>query len=96
MATTNAALSAISDYWNLRAEGYSLHTRDELEGDAGRRLAALFAETLPLPEGGGRLLDVGCGPGLFSIAAAKLGWSVTGIDLSQRMLDTACAMMAAK
>ena len=89
MATTNAALSAISDYWNLRAEGYSLHTRDELEGDAGRRLAALFAETLPLPEGGGRLLDVGCGPGLFSIAAAKLGWSVTGIDLSQRMLDEA-------
>ena len=91
MATTNAALSAISDYWNLRAEGYSLHTRDELEGDAGRRLAALFAETLPLPEGGGRLLDVGCGPGLFSIAAAKLGWSVTGIDLSQRMLDEARA-----
>ena len=91
MATTNAALSAISDYWNLRAEGYSLHTRDELEGDAGRRLAALFSETLPLPEGGGRLLDVGCGPGLFSIAAAKLGWSVTGIDLSQRMLDEARA-----
>ena len=32
---------------------------------------------------------MGCGPGLFSIAAAKLGWSVTGIDLSQRMLDEA-------
>lgn len=89
MATTNAALSAISDYWNLRAEGYSLRTRDELEGDSGRLLTKLFSEHLPLPEGGGRLLDVGCGPGIFSIAAAKLGWSVTGIDLSQRMLDEA-------
>ena len=49
MATTNAALSAISDYWNLRAEGYSLHTRDELEGDAGRRLAALFGRDLGSP-----------------------------------------------
>lgn len=95
MATTNAALSAISDYWNLRAEGYSLRTRDELESDAGRRLTTLFSEYLPLPEGGGRLLDVGCGPGIFSISAAKLGWSVTGIDLSQRMLDEARSNAAA-
>jgi SAM-dependent methyltransferase/uncharacterized protein YbaR (Trm112 family) len=37
----------------------------------------------PLPEGHGRrLLDVGCSWGRWSIAAARLGWDVVGIDPS--------------
>lgn len=35
------------------------------------------------------LLDLGCGPGLYSLALAKKGWNVTGIDLSQNSVDYA-------
>jgi SAM-dependent methyltransferase len=36
-----------------------------------------------------RVLDVGCGPGNFSVAAATVGFSVVGIDPYQTLLDLA-------
>lgn len=41
------------------------------------------------PPGGKEVLDLGCGPGLFSIAAAKLGYQATGADFSENMLANA-------
>jgi SAM-dependent methyltransferase len=38
---------------------------------------------------GGSILDVGCGTGRHSIELAKLGYSVTGLDLSSEMLARA-------
>ncbi len=38
---------------------------------------------------GQRLLDVGCGPGRHSIAFARAGLSVTGVDVSPRFLELA-------
>jgi len=35
----------------------------------------------------GRVLDLGCGTGVLSVALAALGQHVTGIDISQAMLD---------
>jgi len=35
------------------------------------------------------VLDVGCGTGNFSIKLAKLGCNVTGIDISDNMLNIA-------
>lgn len=37
------------------------------------------------------LLDVACGEGSFAVGMAKLGYRVTGIDQSQRMIDLAKA-----
>lgn len=35
------------------------------------------------------ILDVACGEGSFAVAMAKLGYRVTGVDQSQRMIDLA-------
>ncbi len=41
------------------------------------------------PKNGMKVLDVGCGTGLFSIKLAGLGCKVTGIDISKQMIDIA-------
>ena len=38
---------------------------------------------------GARVLDVGCGPGRHTIALARAGLSVTGVDVSERFLEIA-------
>jgi SAM-dependent methyltransferase len=40
---------------------------------------------------GDRLLDLGCGPGLYSTRFAERGFQVTGVDYSRRSLDYAAA-----
>lgn len=45
------------------------------------RTVAHLAAVLPVREGT-RLLDLGCGPGLYASAFARLGAAVTGMDLS--------------
>jgi SAM-dependent methyltransferase len=44
-----------------------------------------------LGEGSGRLLDVGCGTGGHTAALAGLGWTVTGVDVSEDQLRLARA-----
>jgi SAM-dependent methyltransferase len=38
---------------------------------------------------GGRILDLGCGPGWSSIFLARAGWTVVGVDISERMIEIA-------
>ena len=47
-----------------------------------------LVEALDL-KAGCRLLDVGCGPGRHSLAFARLGIDVVGVDISQRFIDLA-------
>jgi SAM-dependent methyltransferase len=44
---------------------------------------------MPVPYGAGRLLDIGCGWGRWSLAAAKAGFEVVGIDPSLGAVLTA-------
>ncbi|MEW6560287.1 MAG: class I SAM-dependent methyltransferase [Pseudomonadota bacterium] len=43
----------------------------------------------PLPAGGGRLLDVGCGNGGFLALAQQAGWTVQGVDFDPEAERTA-------
>ncbi|NLS45238.1 MAG: class I SAM-dependent methyltransferase [Firmicutes bacterium] len=45
---------------------------------------------------GAKILDIGCGTGNFSIKLAELGYQVTGIDISKRMLEQAKRKAQAK
>ena len=42
-----------------------------------------------LGEGSGNLVDIGCGTGSYAAALAELGWTVTGVDVSEDMLRRA-------
>ncbi|MBF0388053.1 MAG: methyltransferase domain-containing protein [Candidatus Omnitrophica bacterium] len=57
---------------------------------AGRRKAArLVLRRLRKYKSGGRLLDIGCATGFLMDEAAKLGWEVQGVELSQWGVDYA-------
>lgn len=53
-----------------------------------RQEVRFLLELLGLPDGA-RVLDVGCGPGRHLIPLARAGLSVTGIDVSERLLGIA-------
>lgn len=64
---------------------------DRLEATAyGRLKAIIHADFIGrYVASGDRVLDAGCGPGRFSITAARLGAWVTALDLSDRQLQLA-------
>ena len=63
-----------------------------LQALAALRLARGHGRPPPRqPLGGLRILDVGCGGGLFAESAARLGAHVTGIDLSEELIGVARA-----
>ena len=60
--------------------------RDEEEA---RKMVELLEETLSL-HACSKILDLGCGRGRHTINLAKKGYNVTGIDLSEQAIKTAC------
>lgn len=81
-------------YWSKRAPGYSQVNQEELSG--GQRnvwrnlLDGRIRECFPgRARGDIRLLDIGAGPGFFSIILAELGYRVTAVDYTEAMLDQA-------
>ncbi|MFJ4693687.1 class I SAM-dependent DNA methyltransferase [Streptomyces sp. NPDC088766] len=80
-------LTATRTFYDAVAEDYSDRFRDlhaKLPWD--RAVFALYAE---LVGPGGKVADLGCGPGRVTGHLASLGLSLSGLDLSESMLAVA-------
>ena len=81
-------------YWTNRASGYSEVNKDELRTqqkavwtcELTEQIETAFPEVAPENL---RVLDMGCGPGFFSIILARAGYRVTAADYTPAMLDEA-------
>lgn len=80
-------LEQIASYWDQRSSGYSLDNQEELIHDQEKWLDLLapYIELKP----GIKVLDLGCGPGFFSVLLVKQNCQVTAIDYSEKMLEEA-------
>lgn len=88
--------SVITGYWNARSESYSCSVLEELGGEKRREWERVLRDATEsareAAEGRGarpRVLDLGCGPGFFSILFARMGCQVDAVDSSTGMLDQA-------
>lgn len=80
----------IEDYWTNRAEGYSQVNQEELAGDNRINWRTEIESHFPKCEKENfKILDVGTGPGFFSIILAEAGYQVTAVDYTQAMLEEA-------
>ena len=77
------------DYTRSFYDAYGASEWSRLGDDAYGRLQAIIHTDFinRLIHAGDRVLDAGCGPGRFVIAAAALGATVTALDLSDRQLQ---------
>lgn len=77
------------DYTRSFYDAYGASEWSRLGDDAYGRLQAIIHTDFInwLIHAGDRVLDAGCGPGRFVIAAAALGATVTALDLSDRQLQ---------
>ena len=79
-------LERMDDFFAARLDGYDEHMKRDIEGASG--FYAYTASLLPAPAGS-QVLDLGCGTGLELEEYFTLnpGAFVTGIDLSEAMLN---------
>jgi SAM-dependent methyltransferase len=97
------ARSTVATLWtepHLSAQMLRFHLDQEVEAASRRhafidRSVAWLVDTFEVGPGR-RVLDLGCGPGLYANRLARTGAAVTGVDLSQRSLAHAAAVAAAE
>ena len=87
MTDTPGFLTATRTFYDAIAEDYAVRFSDDLTTrPLERALLTAYAE---LVGPGGRVADLGCGPGRVTRFLASLGLSVSGLDLSDSMLAIA-------
>lgn len=77
----------IVGHWNQDAQNYGNIIDEELRSFRKEAWKKIFVENWP--QGGNDVLDLGCGPGFFSILLAEMGMQVTGIDCAENMVALA-------
>jgi ubiquinone/menaquinone biosynthesis C-methylase UbiE len=86
MAPEDPTQDRVRDAYDIVATEYADAMRDELDGKPLDR--ALLASVVEMARGG-RVADIGCGPGHVAGHLARLGADVIGIDLSASMIEIA-------
>lgn len=82
----------IKRYWTNRSEGYSKVNKDELACRQKRKwLEAIEKKVGAKNKSKCKILDIGTGPGFFSIILAEAGYDVTAVDFTEAMLEEAKA-----
>ena len=77
----------IETYWNQRSAAFSQLRLQEAAGPNGEAWRTLLQEHLP--DRRLSILDIGTGAGFFPLLLAPLGHEVTGVDLSEKMVQEA-------
>ncbi len=77
----------IGKRWDYCAKGYDAIVQNEFAGEVAEKWSGLLKEHAPCEKGS--VLDIGTGPGFFTVLMGQMGWKVTGIDCSGKMVETA-------
>lgn len=86
------------EFWNdpyISKKMLEAHLNPELDGASrsfetiDRSVRWLTEKILPAPEENIKIFDLGCGPGLYTSRLARAGYSMTGIDYSERSISYA-------
>ena len=85
-------IDSMARYWSQDAENYGNIIEGELSSFRVEAWQKLLREKLP--EGTRQVLDLGCGPGFFSIILHEMGYEVTSVDCSEGMLEQAKSMIS--
>lgn len=90
----NRIINENHEYWAQRASTYSDVNKTELAGESREMwksvLQSSIARQFPGRQSASlRVLDIGTGPGFFSIILTELGYRVTAVDYSPAMLSEA-------
>lgn len=73
-------------FWNMRADDFNKQHGNQKQGENRREQVIEFLANRNMLPADAKILDIGCGPGRYSIAFAQRAKQVTGIDISPKML----------
>lgn len=88
---TNFMLQQSASYFNFdeAANSYDSWCADRRGAMYDRLEKKLIANFLPTETEGKKLLEIGCGTGHWSRFFSQCGFEITGLDISERMVNTA-------
>lgn len=72
--------------WNIRANSWHAKSKEMWDEGSRKDIVPFFKQYV---HRGARVVDLGCGDGYGSYKLAKVGYSVTGIDVSEEMVEKA-------
>ena len=81
-------IEQLRELWTDRASSYSDNVIAQIDGGTYRKWSEEVLKDLP-NDRPLKVLDVGCGPGFFSVILGRLGHHVTGIDYNGEMCRVA-------